>query len=105
MRILWTHNFNIEANENNGVFMFNAAKKLQSLGLDLTLKYLGNLRSVTNIIRKQKYIKKIAKDFDLVHAQYGSACALVTSVIDSCPKVLTLRGSDWNIHNTSFKYN
>lgn len=104
MRILWTHNFNTTLDNNAGVFMFNAAKDIKSLGVDLKLEYLGNLRSPANIIKTQKHIKKIASDFDLVHAQYGSACALVTSVVDSCPKVLSLRGSDWNLHTTSIKY-
>jgi teichuronic acid biosynthesis glycosyltransferase TuaC len=104
MKVLWTHNFNVDLDKNAGVFMSNAAKDLKNRGVDIQLEYLGNLRSPVNVIRKQKYIKKIAKDFDLVHAQYGSACSLVTSVIDSCPKILSLRGSDWNLHTASFKY-
>jgi len=40
----------------------------------------------------------------LVHAQYGSACALATSKVSVCPKVLTLRGSDWNAHSASFNF-
>jgi len=103
MRVLWTHNFNpVEINA--GVFMFTAVEGLRSLGVDVQLEYLGNLRSPLNIFKAQKYVKKISKDFDLVHAQYGSACAIVTSAVSHCPKVLSLRGSDWNVHNASFGF-
>lgn len=104
MRVLWTHTFNTDIDENAGIFMFNAAERLKSIGLDLTLEYLGDLRSPRRIINSIKYLNKISKNFDLVHAQYGSGCGLVTSTIKSCPIVLSLRGSDWNLHNTSFKY-
>ncbi len=103
MRVLWTHNFN-PARLNSGVFMFTAAEGLRTLGIDVQLEYLGNLCSPVNIIKAQKHVKKIAKYFDLVHAQYGSACALATSKVRDCPKALSLRGSDWNVHTASFGY-
>jgi len=103
MRVLWTHNFN-PAKLNAGVFMFTAAEGLKAIGVDVQLEYLGNLRSPLNIFEAQKHVKKISKDFDLVHAQYGSACAIVTSAVKHCPKVLSLRGSDWNVHTASFGF-
>lgn len=103
MRILWTHNFN-PAELNSGVFMFTGAEGLRALGVDVQLEYLGNLRSPLNILKAQKHVKKISKDFDLVHAQYGSACAIATSTAKDRPKALSLRGSDWNVHSASFGF-
>jgi glycosyltransferase involved in cell wall biosynthesis len=103
MRVLWTHNFN-PAELNAGVFMFTAAEGLRDLGVDVQLEYLGNLRSPLNILKAQKHVKKISKEFDLVHAQYGSACAIATSTVKDCPKVLSLRGSDWNVHTASLGF-
>jgi len=103
MRVLWTHNFN-PAKLNAGVFMFTAAEGLRALGVDVQLEYLGNLRSPVNILKAQKHVKKISKDFDLVHAQYGSGCAIATSTVKGSPKALSLRGSDWNVHNASFSF-
>jgi len=103
MRVLWTHNFN-PAKLNAGIFTFTAAEGLKNLGVDVQTEYLGNLRSPLNILKAQKHVKKISREFDLVHAQYGSACALVTSAVKHCPKVLSLRGSDWNVHTASFGF-
>ncbi len=103
MLILWTHNFNPDE-LNAGVFMFTAAEAIRALGVDVKLEYLGNLRSVLSILKAQEHVKKISKDFDLVHAQYGSACAIATLKAKNCPKVLSLRGSDWNVHTASFSF-
>ena len=104
MRILWTHNFNTDLDNNAGVFMFTTAEGLRALGVDVQLEYLGNLRSPANILKAQKHVKKISKDFDLIHTQYGSACAIATSTVKDCPKVLSLRCSDWNVHTASFSF-
>lgn len=105
MNILWTHNFDTSINKNAGVFMFLAAKGLIDMGVRIELEYLGDLRSVTNLNSKKNYIRKISNKFDIVHAQYGSACALVTSYVESRPKLLSLRGSDWNLYTQSYGYN
>jgi glycosyltransferase involved in cell wall biosynthesis len=94
MKILWTHNF--DPNKMNaGNFMFSCAKALQDRGVELDLCYLGNLRSLSNLIKAHKHVQNIAKDYDIIHAQFGSACAMVTSSVKDVPKVLSLRGSDW----------
>jgi glycosyltransferase involved in cell wall biosynthesis len=41
----------------------------------------------------------MAADFDVVHAQYGSACALATAGVGAVPTVLSVRGNDWNVHH------
>jgi glycosyltransferase involved in cell wall biosynthesis len=103
MRVLWTHNFNPAA-PNSGLFMNIAAPGLRARGIELELEYLGNLRSVSTLMKARKRLRKMAGSFDLVHAQYGSACALATSVMSGVPKVLSLRGNDWNLYRASFGF-
>ena len=98
MRVLWTHNFN-PAKMNVGCFMYTALRGLQDIGVDVQLEYLGNLRSPFQIKSACKRICALSRKFDVVHAQYGSACAWVTSTIRDKPLCLTLRGSDFNIAN------
>lgn len=94
MKILWTHNF--DPNKMNaGNFMFSCAKALQDKGVELDLCYLGNLRSMSNLNKARKHVQSIANKYDIIHAQFGSACAMATSSVKGVPKVLTLRGSDW----------
>jgi len=103
MRVLWTHNFDPSIT-NSGCFMYTAANGLRELGVDIHLEYLGNLRSPIRIAAKRKYIRSIAEKFDIVHAQYGSACALVTTAIKNRPIVLTIRGSDWKTYSSPMRY-
>ena len=103
MRVLWTHNFNPDS-PNSGVFVHTTARGIRARGIDLHLEYVGNLRSVPQIIRARKRIRRMAPDFDVVHAQYGSACAIVTAAANGVPKVLTIRGSDWQIHRSSLSF-
>jgi len=103
MRVLWTHNFD-PATPNSQVFMNTASRDLRSRGVNLHFEYLGNLRSIKNLVSARKRLPGIAVDFDLVHAQYGSACALATAAIDGIPKVLSIRGNDWNVHNASIGF-
>lgn len=103
MRVLWTHNFDPCA-PNGQLFMDIASSGLRPLGVDLHFEYLGDLRSVGNILKARKRLRGIARGFDLVHAQYGSASALVTSAVDSVPKVVSIRGNDWNVHSASFGF-
>src|SRR5437773_1279161 len=103
MRVLWPHNFN-PGIRNAGVFMFSAAEGLRALGVDVELEYLGNLRSPMNLLRARTWLRARAKEFDLVHAQYGSACALAASAVTTCPKVVSIRGNDWNLHSTSIGF-
>ena len=103
MRVLWTHNFD-SALPNGQLFMNIASLGLRARGVDPHFEYLGNLRSITNLVRARTRLRRLAADFDLVHAQYGSACALATAAIDGIPKVLSVRGSDWNVKNASIGF-
>jgi len=103
MRVLWTHNFD-PAKPNSQVFMNIAASGLRARGVDLHCEYLGNLRSITNLAAARRRLRRLASDFDLVHSQYGSACALATAAITGIPKVLSVRGNDWNVHDGSIGF-
>jgi len=96
MRVLWTHNFN-PAILNKGCFMYSAYEGLRDAGVDVQLEYFGNLRSPFQMLSARKRIRALSRQFDVVHAQYGSACAWVTSAIRDKPLCVTLRGSDFNI--------
>jgi len=103
MRVLWTHNFD-PAIPNSGLFVHSMADAVRACGVDLQLEYLGNLRSVPRLLRARRHASRLALDFDLVHAQYGSACAWATAAVTAVPKVLTIRGSDWNVHTSSLGF-
>jgi teichuronic acid biosynthesis glycosyltransferase TuaC len=103
MKVLWTHNFNPKV-LNSGNFMFNLADFLRKKGIEIELYYMGNMKSLWNIYRAQSHLQKISMNYDIVHAQYGSACSLATSFVKDVPKVLSLRGSDWYRYNFSFGY-
>ena len=97
MRVLWTHNFD-PARPNAGCFMHTAAQGLAELGVDVRLEYLGNLRHPSTILAARRRVRGLAKDVDVVHAQYGSACAWATAGSDA-PAVISIRGNDWNLHS------
>jgi len=103
MRVLWTHNFN-PAQPNSQLFMNTLSLGLRTRGVDPHLEYLGNLRSIINLLRARARLRHLAAEFDLVHAQYGSACALATAAIEGIPKILSIRGNDWNVHNDSINF-
>lgn len=97
LRVLWTHNSD-PAKPTSLVNTQPSAAALQRLGVDVRLEYLGNLRSVRGLWRARRHVARIARDFDIVHAQYGSACGLATAAAD-VPRVLSVRGNDWNVHS------
>ncbi len=103
MRVLWTHNFN-PATLSSGCFMHTTLAGLSDLGVHVSLEYLGNLRSPVNVVRSRRRIAEQAKEYDIVHAQYGSACALVTAAVSDRPTVVTIRGSDWNTHDSTIGF-
>jgi glycosyltransferase involved in cell wall biosynthesis len=102
MKVLWVHNF--DPNRlNAGCFIKAVIPKMRSLGVEIDLHYLGNLRSISNIIRAIKKLKKVSAEYDIIHAQYGSMCGFITSFVKT-PKILTIRGNDWSVHNESFSF-
>jgi teichuronic acid biosynthesis glycosyltransferase TuaC len=84
--------------------MHTTAGGLRARGVDLHLEYLGNLRSPIQILRARSRVKELSSQFDLVHAQFGSACALATAAAQDVPKLLTVRGNDWATHDATFGF-
>ena len=97
MRVLWSHNFDPDA-PGGQLFISTAAAGMRARGIDLEFAHLGNLRSPANLRKARAALRERARGFDVVHAQYGSACALATAGVQGVPKVVTLRGSDWYVH-------
>jgi teichuronic acid biosynthesis glycosyltransferase TuaC len=100
---LWTHNFDPD-DSSKGSFMHTTAEGLRARGVDLRLEYLGNLRSPIQVLRARARVKELSSQFDLVHAQFGSACALATAAAEGVPKLLTIRGNDWATHDATFGF-
>lgn len=100
MRILWTTN---EPPLPNAplVFLNPLADWLRGQGVEVELHRTGSLRSPWAIRRATREIAGRARTFDVVHAQYGSACAVATIAAASGPSMITLRGNDWNVHSSS----
>ena len=92
MRALWVHNFPPET-VSSGIFMHLLAKQVREMGVSIDLHYTGPLKSISNLIAASKKVTELSRNFDIVHAQYGSACGYVSSFA-RVPKILTLRGTD-----------
>jgi len=74
--------------------MDTAREAMRRVGIDPQLMFIGNLRSPKGIRKARQAVRRGAGDFDLIHAQYGSACA-VSSIGHGVPTLISLRGSDW----------
>jgi len=104
MKVLWPHNF-APSHLNSQIFINITADGLRANGIDIQFEYLGNLRAIRNILNSRRRLKQLQKYFDLVHVQYGSASAFVVGkAINMIPKILTIRGNDWNLHSTSVDF-
>ena len=93
MKVVWSHNFDPEV-QNSGIFMHTLRRGMVELGLEPELVYVGDLRSPIGIPRAVRTLRKAALGADIIHAQFGSACSLATSLVPG-RKVVSLRGSDW----------
>jgi len=92
MRILWVHN--VPANvESAGQWMFSLAGAVQNLSVHVDLHATGSLRGVAKLAAARKRVTELSARYDLVHAQFGSACAVVASRA-KCPRIVSLRGTD-----------
>jgi teichuronic acid biosynthesis glycosyltransferase TuaC len=104
-KILWVHNFDVEI-QNSGVFMFNSYKYLLNNGMEIDLYYAGNMKSVATLIKQIIAIRKKARNYHVVHAQYGSMLGflvMVSLIGLNINKVITLRGSDFYRNKISGK--
>lgn len=94
IKILWPHTYSPEA-KNSGVFMFQLVDPLKKQGIEVIPLYIGGIKkNPVRFIKSIPDIMQTASKCDLVHAQYGSMCGLL-SVFLHRKKLLSLRGSDW----------
>jgi len=103
MRVLWTTN-ELPMQHASLVFIAPLQRELVARGIDVDLMRLGNLRSPFQLRRARRDVALKASGYDLVHAQYGSACAWVSCADTSRPFLMSIRGNDWNLHSTSFDW-
>ncbi len=97
VRALWTHNFDSGKNPTAGVFMYEALKAVKAWSsVDAQTLFLGNLKRPTNWLSARQRMRSDCRGFDLVHAQFGSACALVSAATER-PYLISIRGSDWAV--------
>ncbi|WP_019670898.1 glycosyltransferase [Eudoraea adriatica] len=95
-KILWVHNFSNEVGA-GGVWMYNQYEYLKD---EVDLYYLDNMRNPLRFVQHMFRLQKLAKSYDLVHAQYGSANGFLTSLMN-CKRILSLKGSDWYVSPSS----
>ena len=89
-KILWIHNFEKGTGKGGG-WMFNQYEFLQE---EADIYFLKNLRSPISFIKHCLHLRKLSKNYDIVHAQYGSAVGFITSLLHGT-KIISLKGSDW----------
>ena len=77
-----------------GIFMHQQVEAVCEEGIHLDVHYMGNLRDPKDIISAYSNLKKQSQNYDLIHAQFGSACGYIVSRLGNV-KILSLRGSDW----------
>jgi len=98
MRVLWTTSEGVVPFAPL-VFLTPLADWLSTQGVEVDIRRTSNLRSPWGIRRARRHISAVAHKFDVVHAQYGSACALATMGATDAPRLMTIRGNDWNLHS------
>ncbi|AZQ58484.1 glycosyltransferase [Maribacter sp. MJ134] len=89
-QILWIHNFEKGTGKGGG-WMFNQYNFIKD---DVDLYFLDNLRNPFSFIKHIFRLRKLSKQYKIVHAQYGSAVGFITSLLSST-KIISLKGSDW----------
>jgi glycosyltransferase involved in cell wall biosynthesis len=102
MKILWTHNFD-PAVPNSGNFMHQFANGLREFDIDVDLLYLGELYKPQQLVKAYRRVAMLSERYDVIHAQFGSACAMASSGA-RCRRVVSLRGSDWHLFNSGFNF-
>ncbi len=100
MKIAWVSSFSPDSIGVN-VFLKPLAEELKNLGFELDLFNVGDLYSYRKFLSAHKSLSSVAGEYDLIHSQWGSGCAFLTSTIPG-KKILTLRGSDWWFVNKSW---
>lgn len=89
-RILWIHNFEKGTGKGGG-WMFNQYEFIKQ---EADIYFLKNLRNPISFIKHCLHLRKLSKNYDIVHAQYGSAVGFITSLLHGA-RIISLKGSDW----------
>lgn len=92
-RVLWTHTFPPEV-ALGGTFMHLLARECPAAGVVPSLRFIGGWSRLIGLPATILGLFREAAEYDVVHAQFGSGCGLVTSILPAA-KAVTLRGSDW----------
>ncbi len=89
-KVLWVHNFP-KKDGAGGVWMYNQYDYLKN---EVDLYYADRLRNPIWFARHMFRLLKLARRYEVVHAQYGSAVGFLTSLMPA-KRILSLKGSDW----------
>ena len=89
-RILWIHNFEKGTGKGGG-WMFNQYEFIKQ---EADIYFLNNLRNPISFVKHCLHLRKLSKNYDIVHAQYGSAVGFITSLLHGT-RIISLKGSDW----------
>ncbi len=92
MRVLWVHNFRSHR-LNADAWMHALAAAMRRAGVEVDLHATGSLRGLGRLLAVRRRITQASADYDVAHAQFGSACGVVTAQA-RCPRVLSLRGTE-----------
>lgn len=95
-KVAWIHNFNRNPYISSGIWMFKLydSIKHKESEIKIDLIDIGNINNPFLLIKKIFKYKRIFKEYDILHAQYGSGTGFFTSLFPN-QKLLSLRGSDW----------
>lgn len=92
MRVLWVHNFRSQR-LNADAWMHALAAAMGRAGVEVDLHATGSLRGLGRLLAARRRITELSAAYDVAHAQFGSACGVVTAQ-SRCPRVLSLRGTE-----------
>ncbi len=98
MKVLWVHNFATNV-MNSGQFMYISKDALDEIDASIDLFYIGNLRNIFSVLMGFFRLLSIYPQYDIVHAQYGSLCGLIVSILPGKRKFITIRGNDWAVYS------
>ena len=92
MKVLWVHNVPSGV-ESAGQFIFTLADAMRAIGTPVDLYATGSLRSVTRLSAARRKLTALSREYDLVHAQIGTACAYAAARA-RCARIVSLRGTE-----------
>ena len=96
MKVLWVHTFDPEI-PSSGNFMHHfheaVAKFCPEVSVDL---FYVSKSGLFTFLRSLVLLRRAKSDYDIIHFQYGSTCAILAYIVRHHTMLVTLRGSDWH---------